>query len=331
MSRRRDGSRRLAALAAVLLLASTGIVRGASPSRSAPAPGVAVGSPVDSPAETSGPTAPLAASCRTLLKGPQLIAIPEDGVDRQVLVVVPPSVAGTGPMPLVLAFHAHGAHAGEFASTSALSNAAIADGFVVAFPQGDGEPPDWHIPGAPGEPVGSEGDIPFVERLLDRLGSEGCVDVDHIVLVGHSKGGGMAEAVACRMADRVTDLVLAAATQFGLPCEPSRPIPVVAFHAVDDRILPYGGGPVRGAPPAYPGVVGVEDAMARWAALAGCTSGPTRARTPGVEVLLSWQGCRAPVALHRLARGGHRYPAAATQVVRSMVRAMVAVPAPSPS
>jgi polyhydroxybutyrate depolymerase len=170
-----------------------------------------------------------------------------------------------------------------------------------------------------------------VEDLLDRLGSEGCVDVDHLLLVGHSKGGGMANAVACRMADRVTGLVLAAATQFGLPCEPSRPIPVVAFHAVDDRILPYGGGPVRGAPPAYPGVIGVEAAMARWAALDGCTSGPTRARTPGVEVLLSWQGCRAPVVLHRLARGGHRYPAAATEGVRDMLRSLAAVPSPSPS
>ena len=164
------------------------------------------------------------------------------------------------------------------------------------------------------------GDIALAEALLDHLAAEGCIDMGRVVLVGHSKGGGLADAVACHLADRVIGVVLAAAIQFGIPCQPSRPLPIVAFHAVNDPILPYEGGPVRGAPRAYPEVIGVEEAMSAWATRDGCTGGPVTTELPDGGAVLTWNGCLAPVVLQRLARGGHRYPAMATQVVRDMIR-----------
>lgn len=286
---------------AALLLAAPGPVGGASPSPPAASPD---------------------GSCRTLLTGYQLLSLPIDRLERQVLVMVPPA-RRAGPMRLVLAFHGHSAHAGPFAATSDLSNAALQDGFVVAYPQGSGEPSDWHFPGGPREPEGSLGDLALVEALLDRLTDEGCVDTHAVFLVGHSKGGGMADAVACSMAERVAGVVLAAATQYGIPCDPSRPVPIVAFHAVNDRILPYDGGHIAGTPDSAPQQQPVEGAIARWAARNGCASGPATTRLPEGGAVLTWAGCQAPVVLHRLVRGGHAYPALATQALRSMVRGPV--------
>ena len=129
----------------------------------------------------------------------------------------------------------------------------------------------------------------------------------------------MADATACAFADRVAGAVLVSAVQFGNPCAPARPVPIVALHAIDDGVLPYAGGHIASTPAWFPEQQPVEDAVGRWAVRNGCVGRPVTADLPYGGAVLSWAGCDAPVTLHRLARGGHDYAPLASQLLRDMI------------
>jgi polyhydroxybutyrate depolymerase len=266
------------------------------------------------------PSAPTAA-CWTLSAGDQTIRFEVDGTTREVLVHVPPlSRRPVTGMPLVIAFHGYSATARQLADTALLDPIADEDGFAVAYPQGAGAVATWAFPGGPTLPSDGVDDIRFMEALLDRVTAEGCVDTGRVIAMGHSMGGGMAEALACELADRLAGAVLVSAVRFGIPCSPARPIPVLALHALDDDVLPYWGGHIPGTPTWYPDVEPVERAMADWAARNGCAAGPIATDGPDGGWVLDWDGCSARVALHRLASGGHAYAHLASLLVRDLVR-----------
>jgi polyhydroxybutyrate depolymerase len=96
---------------------------------------------------------------------------------------------------------------------------------------------------------------------------------------------------------------------FQLPCRPSHTIPVLSLHAVDDEVLPYGGGHVTTMPRDFPAVLAAEQVAAAWAAIDGCGSlRPGADEEPGDDVSrISWLGCAAEVDFYRLASGGHAW------------------------
>ena len=147
---------------------------------------------------------------------------------------------------------------------------------------------------------------------------QACVDPDYIILAGHSMGGATASHAACRLADRVAGVMLAAALWFELPCEPARPIPVIAMHALDDEVLPYAGGRIGGVGPEVPEQLSVERMMAAWAGHDGCGTTPESSTDEQGADVLTWPDCTGPVVLHRLPEGGHDWPAAAGGLIAGM-------------
>lgn len=153
------------------------------------------------------------------------------------------------------------------------------------------------------------------QAVLAWLAATGCVDMARVFLAGHSQGGGMAADLACELSDRFAGVALVSGEYLRFPCPSAHPIPVVAFHALDDEILPFEGGTVSGAPSNYPNVLPVENVLAQWAAHDRCASEPeTTALREGV-VRLAWQKCSAPVVLYRLPSGGHNWAAIATDTL----------------
>jgi polyhydroxybutyrate depolymerase len=255
--------------------------------------------------------------------GEHTLAVDVDDIPREVMIHVPPAASRPGArLPLVIAYHGYSAYASQLAASLGLGQVADEDGFVVAYPQGLSRgawPPDWFYPGAPGPAPQDMDDIRFTEAILELAADEGCVDIHRVIVVGHSKGGGMAEAAACALADRLAGAVLLSAVQFAIPCTPAVPIPIVALHALDDPVLPYAGGHIPGTPPGYPDVLPVEQGIAAWSTRNGCASGPVLSEQPDGGAVLAWEGCAASVVLHRLATGGHDIPALAAGLVREMV------------
>ena len=281
----------------------------AAPAAAREAGGV-VGSAAPSPAVPCVPT---------LAVGDQTLSIDARGTLREVIVHLPPNTSGIR-RPAVIAFHGYSSKSSELEVTSGLSELADEVGFVVAYPQALGTPASWHF----GEHLGYDvGDLALTELLMTALAEDACIDPDRIVLAGHSMGGGMASDAACRLADRVAGVVLVSALWFELPCEPDRPVPVIAMHALDDPVLPYQGGGVADVDPSVPGTLPVEDAIAAWAARDGCGSPPAISTQADGSAVLAWPDCATPVVLHRLSSGGHDWPSVASDLIVGLVTAPV--------
>jgi polyhydroxybutyrate depolymerase len=247
----------------------------------------------------------------TLAAGRHDLRLDVEGTPREVIVQVPVVDVGTLP-PAVIAFHGFTAHAWQLEETSGLSDLAAEHGFVVAYPEALGAPTEWHFAGN----LEADGrDIAMVDVLMAELIEAACADPSRIVLAGHSMGGGMAADAACQLAEQVAGVALVAAVWFEAPCQPSRPVPVVAMHAVDDPVLPYGGGRLGGVGTYAPEVLPVEEAIGAWAGNDGCSGSPAISQNEDGSAILAWPACKMQVILHRLPSGGHDWPAIASGLI----------------
>jgi polyhydroxybutyrate depolymerase len=221
------------------------------------------------------------------------------------VVHVSAGATGTEPLPVVLSFHGAGEMAENRPAVDGFTALGDQHGFVSVYPQGlvgDAGP----ITGVAGWDVEATAvDEPaFIAALLDELGLRVCIDESRVYAAGNSNGGAMALLLACELPDRIA----AVASVEGAVLEPgcsgdTPPVPTIAFHGLDDTVVPYAGStsPEGGFPP-------VLDVMAARAVVNGCTGEPTvETVTPTVE-RRSWRGCTAPVVLYTLDDHGHAWP-----------------------
>ena len=103
--------------------------------------------------------------------------------------------------------------------------------------------------GDPDSPA-SINDVTFTLELLDHLQSAYCIDPSRIYATGKSNGGGFTGVLACDA--EATKRIAAFAPVSGAfyldadqnlpPCEPSRRVPIMEFHGLKDKTIPYAGG-----------------------------------------------------------------------------------------
>jgi polyhydroxybutyrate depolymerase len=166
-----------------------------------------------------------------------------------------------GPRPLILALH--GARRGGYGMQyTGLSD--DARDFFVAYPNTPHDNGFWRVE-----------DVPRLLALVDVIGR--CVPVTGVTAVGFSNGGLMANALACRAAERVRALVLVASGYEGLGrCAPSRPVSVLSIHGSADQVVPYPG---------------MRAFVASWARRDGCAAVPSACREDGGVTHLRWRDC----------------------------------------
>jgi len=148
-------------------------------------------------------------------------------------------------------------------------------------------------------------------------------------VTGYSNGAVMASVLACVDAAQVAAIAPVSGIANPASCNPSRPVPVVAFHGTSDPLLPYTGGLSAEAYklPLPPGTKGnlsrllgdnapqstkgpsVPKTTAAWAKRDGCASSSTT-RVVAKNVALISYACPngATVSLYRIRGGGHTWP-----------------------
>jgi polyhydroxybutyrate depolymerase len=225
---------------------------------------------------------PAAASQSGLVPGETTMSIRIGGRTRTFLVHVPPSYTGGSPVPLVLDLHGLGSNSSQQAGLSGFRRKSDEAGFIVAWPQGVSN--SWNAFGCCGTADFFNIDDPaFLRAVVARISQLGNINQSRIYITGLSNGGFMSHRMACVAAD-----IFAAAAPVSAPlntsaaiCRPSRPITVVAFHGLNDGIVPYGGGLFQSA----------QNSLTTWASIDGCVGGRTVLDLPGPARCETFETC----------------------------------------
>ena len=252
------------------------------------------------------------------------------GRERDYRLHVPPAAAGGRPLPLVLNLHGATQNAWLEEITSDMDPSADANGYLVAYPDGTRISkvltPDpvakqaqygWNAGACCGLPVTRHiDDVGFLLRVIADVARRTPVDLRRVYVTGISNGGMMAYAMAAEASGHVA-AVASVSGQVELPTiHPTRAVPTMEFHSVDDPIAKWDGVPDRDPKLRLSVMEGID----QWVRADGCRPTPHRGSTivgaPGsisageTATLLTYTHCRAgsEVELWRFTGSGHVWP-----------------------
>jgi polyhydroxybutyrate depolymerase len=202
------------------------------------------------------------------------------GKERTFYLHIPDSYQLGTPMPVVMIFHGAGGDGLLMMLLSRFNDKAEKEGFIAVYPEGQA------VGGLVGDgvrvwdagncgPAQDLGDVGFIKELIARLPEWVSIDPDRIYLAGISVGGMFAQRLACQLPDRIAAVASIAgglSLEFD-DCNPGQPIPVLHFHALDDPVVPFVGGPgtMEGEWSCHKHPV--PDIMSYWAEVSGLTAG----------------------------------------------------------
>jgi polyhydroxybutyrate depolymerase len=245
-------------------------------------------------------------------------ALDAGGVQRTYVVYQPEALEPGQRVPLVLSFHGAGSYGQSQADVDAMTEAADAHRWIVAYPDGIGLSWNDGRGTMPAERRGVD-DVAFVSALIDHLAASLPVDPERVYAMGFSSGGMLTHRLACESAGRVRAIASVAGTMaeaIAGRCAPSRPVSVIMFHGTEDAVAPYKGG--RTGRWLSGPALSFEENTRRWAAWNGCAGEPDNAELPDAADdhtavrVLRHAGCRGGVEVHAytVAHGGHTWPGA---------------------
>ncbi len=197
---------------------------------------------------------------------------------------LPPGEAAA--WPAVILFHGGGSTADAMDAVAGLTSLGDAEGFATLLPEGYAVQPGTQVwnAGACCGPTSLQPDhvAATVAMLDDAQVAGACLDEGRIHATGHSNGGMMTYRLACEASDRIASIAVSAGTladeerstkppEAAFTCAPARPVPLLHVHGLEDRCVPFGGGPAVTGNDLRP----VEEAVGRFREIAGCEAKPT--------------------------------------------------------
>lgn len=227
---------------------------------------------------------------------------------------VPRSYSELTPTPVVLNWHGLGSNGPEQMLFSEYGPTAERGGFLVVAPTGVPAPGDdnnsWELT-ADADPT--RDDVAFANAVLDRVIATTCADESRIYTTGMSNGGYFSSVLICEMAERIAAAASVGALTHEDGCSPSRPVPYIGFHGVQDDIVPYDGG---GISTLAPGIVielferVIPDEFGEFAVGYGCNAEPDVEEVAETVTAFTYSGCPEGVEaiFYRLDPAGHTWP-----------------------
>ncbi len=265
----------------------------------------ATGTPDTVPTAPVVPTAPKGSSMTAdtasplpdcLVEGAYDRTVDVDGVTFRYRLTVP---GGTERHPAIVQFHGGGSTGLAMETVTQLALRGGPRGYATLTPEGapaGGVGPQVWNAGACCGPVATLPDhvAATIAMLDDAQVAGACLDDDRVFATGHSNGAMMTYRLACEASDRLAGAAISAGTlatedqtkeppEVAFTCSPSRPVPVLHVHGLEDRCVPFDGSVASQGSD----LLAVEEAVAVFRQRAACPDSPTDV-TNGVVRRRTW-------------------------------------------
>jgi polyhydroxybutyrate depolymerase len=189
--------------------------------------------------------------------------------------------------------------------------------FLVVFPHGSSFPLRWNV--SPAARIEHIDDVQLISDLLADLSGIATIDPDRVYVTGFSNGGTMAAMIACELADQVAAVGMVSGKGEDDPksCNPTRPVPVIAFFGTADPLADINEYPlwfykmVNVDPDErYREDLPVSVWLEGWGARNGCDPAPKAIAPQGDASGIRYDGCiaDAEVVVYHIEGGGHTWP-----------------------
>jgi polyhydroxybutyrate depolymerase len=191
-------------------------------------------------------------------------------------------------------------------------------GFIAVFPNGYSRFPSgilatWNAGTCCGKAQENNiDDVGFIRAMIARIEGQANIDKHRIFATGMSNGAMMSWRLACETPE-IRAIAPVAGTDNTPACKPSRPVPVIEFHAADDDHVPFNGG--VGVGPSHVDFVSVPKTQEKWVQIDRADASAKRVvAVPGAHCdLHAAKPGGAPVELCVTDTGGHSWPGGGTQ------------------
>jgi len=266
-----------------------------------------------------------AAKEKHLAPGDHALPLSYKRIARSYLLHLPPAARGDAPLPLVIAFHGGGGNAKGFQAYAGLDAVADREGFAVVYPNGTGRLAPrlltWNAGRCCGYALDNKlDDVGFARRVIESVAEHARIDRKRIFATGHSNGAMMAYRLAAEAAGEIAAIApVAGAMNLRREFAPTRAVPVLHIHSVDDPRALYAGGDNKSLSGATIHHEPVIAGLQRWEQRNGCSgagrelerrSAPAPNGDGEHTAVHIAAGCPAGAAveLWRLTGAGHGWP-----------------------
>jgi polyhydroxybutyrate depolymerase len=226
-------------------------------------------------------------------------------------------------LPLVVVLHGAFETARSMEKESGFSELADRENFFVLYPNGIGIfgwLRHWNAGHCCGRAASDHvDDVGFLDLAIEDACGMVNVDSSRIYMAGFSNGGMLTHRYGSERSNRMAAIAVLAAAMGGRSGPeaplwriraPEAPLPVIIFHGLKDKSVPYEGGFVNGKVNGRE-YLSVAEAAQFWRKQNGCAPEPEVVSLYGGGVARhTWRGCRdnVQVQLHTLKDWGHVWP-----------------------
>jgi polyhydroxybutyrate depolymerase len=233
--------------------------------------------------------------------------------ERTYILHVPSSYTGNNAVPLILDFHGGGGNAASEMGHSGFRELSDSEGFIVAYPNGNGRFEDklltWNGGTCCGYAVTKNiDDVGFVRVVITEIEARYKIDPKRVYSTGLSNGAIMSHRLACDASDIFAAIAPVAGTLNYIRCDPAQPVAVIEFHGTEDEHIRYNGGAGPDSLVDVP-FASVKDSVDFWVNVDQCET------TPEIESFSdikhdTYSGCAqgTSVELYTIIGGKHAWP-----------------------
>ncbi len=255
------------------------------------------------------------------------VSIKVDTMTRWFKAIIPPNYDHSNKHPLLLAFHGGNLSMGYMLNNREdLIQRCEDENWILVFPNGADFDDNrgaaaWNAIHCC-NPVRQHNvdDIGFIRKIVDTLSVELNIDAGRIYAIGGSNGGMLIHRIAVELPDIFAAVAENQGTAGGIPSDssgtrivanPSRPIPILLIHGMDDSNVRFYGGYSSGNPKRYD--ISFDESVSIWVNNNGCKTEADTSIVNGLNgrvFILDYKECTDNAAVRAIVieNKGHGWP-----------------------